>query len=80
MADFATALATASQALKLVNDLAFDAAALKSKIADLNMALADLKSTLIDAKEEIAAKQTEIDRLNALLKRHEEESPRSNEP
>ena len=79
MADFATALATASQALKLVNDLSFDAAALKSKIADLDTALADLKSTLVDAKEEVAAKQMEIDRLNALLKRHEEEPspPRS---
>lgn len=75
MVDFVVALSTASQALKLLNDLrgvdkAFDAAALKMKIAELSGAISDLKMALVDAKEEIAEKQTEIDRLGKLLKRH----------
>jgi DNA repair exonuclease SbcCD ATPase subunit len=77
MVDFALALSTVSQALKLANDLrgiekAYDAAELKLKIAELTEKLADLKVTLIDAKDEIATKQAEIDRLGSLLKRHAE--------
>jgi hypothetical protein len=74
MVDFVTAFSTASQALKLINDLrgidkAFDAAELKLKIADLNIAVADLKTALVEAKEEIASKEAEIARLNDLLER-----------
>ena len=75
MVDFVLALSTVSQALKLVNDLrsiekVYDAAELKLKIADLTGKLADLQLTLVEAKEEIAQKQTEIDRLGNTLKRH----------
>lgn len=77
MVDLALALSTASQALKLVNDLrgierAYDAAALKLKIAELTGAIPDLKVALVDAKEEVAAKQAEIERLGSLLQRHAE--------
>jgi rubrerythrin len=65
MVDFATALATAGQALKLVNDLrgiqkAFDEAEWKLKVAELNGAIADLKNALVDAKEEVKAKDEEL--------------------
>jgi hypothetical protein len=77
MVDFALALSTVSQALKLANDLrgiekAYDAAEAKLKIAQLMSNLADLKITLVDAKDEVATKQAEIDRLTALFKRHTE--------
>jgi hypothetical protein len=77
MVDFALALATASQALKLVDDLrgidkALDAAGLKLKIAELTGAISELKVALVDAKEEVAKKQAEIVRLGGLLKRHAE--------
>ena len=66
--DLMTAIATAGQAIKLVQDLrgigkAFDAAEFKLKIADLNEALADLKMALIDAKDELASKDYEIAKL-----------------
>lgn len=56
--DIMTGLATASQAIKLANDLrgngkAMDAAEFKLKIADLTVALSDIKMALSDAKEEI---------------------------
>jgi hypothetical protein len=77
MVDFVMALSTAPQVLKLLNELrgvdkAFDAAALKLKIAKLSGAVSDLKLALVDAKEEIAGKQKEIDRLEGLMKRHAE--------
>jgi hypothetical protein len=51
MVDIMTALATASQAIKLANDLrgidkAMDAAEFKLKIADLTLALSDIKMAL----------------------------------
>jgi hypothetical protein len=63
MVDFITALATAGQAIKLVQDLrgidkAVDAAEYKIKIADLTGALADLKHALIEAKDDLASKAT----------------------
>ncbi len=72
MVDFVTAFATASQALKLVQDLrgiekAFDAAELKLKIADLTGALADLKMTLTEARDEIQSKKEEIKFLEEQL-------------
>ena len=68
MVDFVTAIATATQAVKLVNDLrsveaAFQSAESKLKIAELNGALADLKNALVDAKEEIRSKQEEFKNL-----------------
>jgi hypothetical protein len=68
MVDFMTALATASQAIKLANDLrgidkAMDAAEYKLKIAELSGALSDIKLALVEAKEELAAKQAEIEEL-----------------
>jgi DNA repair exonuclease SbcCD ATPase subunit len=74
MVDFVTALATASQALKLLNDLcgidkAYDQAELKLKIADLTTALADLKIVLSDARDELNKKQSEIEDLKNLMKR-----------
>jgi hypothetical protein len=72
MFDFGVAFATASQALKLVNDLrgvdkAFDQAQRKLKVAELVDTLSEVKTALLAAKDEIAAKQTEVDRLEALL-------------
>jgi rubrerythrin len=77
MVDLVTAISTASQALKMLNELrgvdkAFDAASLRLKIAELSGAVSDLKLALIDAKEEIAEKQKEIERLEGLMKRHAE--------
>jgi hypothetical protein len=74
MVDIMTALATASQAIKLANDLrgidkAIDAAEFKLKIADLTMALSDIKMALTDAKEELAAKQAEVDALRSQFAR-----------
>ena len=65
MVDFATAFVTASNALKLVNDLrgiqkAYDEAEWKLKVAELNGAIADLKNTLVDAKQEIATKDEDL--------------------
>jgi hypothetical protein len=74
MVDIALALATTSQALKLVNDLrgidkAFDKAELKLKIAELTTALADVRIALSDARDEINAKQEEIESLKKSMKR-----------
>jgi hypothetical protein len=68
MVDIMTPLATASQAIKLAQDLrgidkAVDAAEYKLKIADLTGALSDIKMALSDAKDEIASKDTEIAKL-----------------
>jgi hypothetical protein len=72
--DIMTALATAGQAIKLVQDLrgidkAVDAAEYKIKIADLTEALANLKHALIEAKDDLATKDVEIDRLKNQLRR-----------
>ncbi|MGX4803992.1 hypothetical protein [Bradyrhizobium guangdongense] len=71
--DIMTGLATASQAIKLANDLrgidkAMDAAEFKLKIADLTIALSDIKMALSEAKEEISAKEAEITDLKARFK------------
>jgi rubrerythrin len=73
MVDIMTALATASQAIKLAQDLrgidkAMDAAEYKLKIADLTAALSDIKMALTDAKEELASKDAEIGRLKTQFK------------
>jgi hypothetical protein len=72
--DIMTALATASQAIKLAQDLrgidkAMDAAEYKLKIADLNAALSDIKPALTEAKTELVEKDTEIERLTKALRR-----------
>ena len=74
MVDIMTALATASQAIKLANELrgidkAMDAAEFKLKIADLTMALSDIKLALTDARDEIHAKNEEIKILESTLAR-----------
>jgi hypothetical protein len=74
MVDIMTALATASQALKLAQDLrgidkAMDAAEYKLKIADLTVALSDIKLALTDAKGELASKDAEIEKLTKALRR-----------
>jgi hypothetical protein len=74
MVDIITALATASQAIKLAQDLrgidkAVDAADYKLKIADLTSALSDIKLALSDAREELSAKDREIDTLKQQFKR-----------
>lgn len=72
MVDFVTAIATASQAIGLVNQLrgaqkAYDEAEWKLKVADLNGALADLKNALIDAKEEARVKDDELSAVRKTL-------------
>jgi hypothetical protein len=74
MVDIMTALATATQAIKLAQDLrgidkAIDTAEYKLKIADLTTALSDIKMALNDAKEELASKDAEIERLAKALRR-----------
>jgi hypothetical protein len=75
MVDFVGAIATATQAVKLSNDLrgvdkAFESAESKLKIAELNGALADLKNALIDAKEEVRNKQSEFTRIRTTFSRY----------
>jgi rubrerythrin len=77
--DWPLALSTASQAIKLVNELRsadkeLSQSELKLKIADLNTALADLKMTLTDAKSDAAEKDAEIARLKKLQRRLEDET------
>jgi hypothetical protein len=60
--DIMMALATASQAIKLAQDLrgidkAIDEAGFKLKIVDLSVALADIKTALSEAKAELAARE-----------------------
>lgn len=79
MIDWPLALSTASQAIKLVNELRsidkeLSQAELKLKIADLTTALADLKITLTDARSDAAEKDTEIARLKALQRRLADET------
>jgi hypothetical protein len=77
MVDIMTALATASQAIKLAQDLrsidkAMDAAEYKLKIAELSGALSDIKLALVEAKDELASKQSEIDKLKGTFARVQE--------
>ena len=79
MIDWPLALSTASQAIKLTNELRsvdkeVSQAELKLKIADLTSALADLKVTLTDAKSEAAEKDEEIARLKKLHRRLTDET------
>jgi hypothetical protein len=72
--DIMGALATASQAIKLAQDLrgidrAIDAAEYKLKIADLTSALSDIKMALTDAKEDLASKDAEIEKLKKQFQR-----------
>jgi hypothetical protein len=74
MIDWALAFTTASNALKLANDLRtidkeYDKAELKLKIADLTVTLADLKTTLIEAKAEAAGKDETIAQLKRVNRR-----------
>jgi hypothetical protein len=74
MIDWALALSTASQAIKLANELRsidkeVSQAELKLKIADLTTALSDLKMALTDAKSDAAERDAEIAKLKALHRR-----------
>lgn len=74
MVDIITTLATASQAIKLAQDLrgidkAMDAAEYKLKIADLTSALSDIKLALTETKDELASKDAEIAALKKQFKR-----------
>ena len=77
--DWPLAFSTASQAIKLANDLRsidkeVGQAELKLKIADLTTALADLKMTLTEAKNDAAEKDGEIARLKKLQHRLESQT------
>lgn len=79
MIDWPVAFSTASQAMKLVNELrAIDKevsqAELKLKIAELTGALADLKITLTDARDEASERDAEIARLKKLQRRVEDDT------
>jgi hypothetical protein len=72
--DWSLAFSTASQAIKLANELRsidkqVGQAELKLKVADLSSALADLKITLTEAKSEATEKDEEIVRLKKLQRR-----------
>ena len=74
MIDWPLALSTASQAIKLANELRsidkeVSQAELKLKVADLSTTLADLKITLTEAKGDAAEKDAEIARLKSLQRR-----------
>src|ERR1700736_2388270 len=74
MIDWPLALSTASQAIKLAQELRsidnqLSEAELKLKIADLTSALADLKNTLTEARAESNDKDAEIARLKSTNKR-----------
>jgi hypothetical protein len=74
MIDWSLAFSTASQAIRLVNDLRsidkeVNQAELKLKVADLSTALADLKMTLTEAKSDAVEKDEEITRLKKLQHR-----------
>jgi hypothetical protein len=72
--DWPLALSTASQAIKLANELRsidkeVSQAELKLKVADLTTTLADLKMTLTEARAEAGEKDAEIARLVKLQRR-----------
>ncbi|MBR1283547.1 hypothetical protein JQ597_15975 [Bradyrhizobium sp. AUGA SZCCT0177] len=77
--DWPLAFSTASQAIKLANELrsidkGMSQAELKLKIADLTGALAELKITLTEANGDAAEKEAEIARLRKLQRRMEDET------
>jgi hypothetical protein len=79
MIDWAVAFSTASQAIKLANDLRsidkeFSQAELKLKIADLTTTLADLKMTLTEARTDASEKEAEIAQLKNLQRRLQDET------
>lgn len=79
MIDWPTAFSTASQAIKLANELRsidkeVSLAELKLKVAELTSSLADIKLTLTDAKNDAAEKDEEIARLKKLQHRLEDET------
>lgn len=79
MIDWPLAFSTATQAIKLANDLRsidkeVSQAELKLKVADLSTALADLKMTLTEAKSDAVEKDDEINRLKKLQQRLAEET------
>jgi len=74
MIDWPLALSTASQALKLANNLwsidkEVSQAELKLKVADLMNSVAELRITLIDAKADAGEKEAEIARIKKLQQR-----------
>ena len=79
MIDWPLAFSTASQAIKLGNELRsidkeLSQSELKLKIIELNTALAELKMTLTEAKSDAAEKDAEIARLKKLQRRVAEET------
>jgi hypothetical protein len=77
--DWPLAFSSASQAIKLVNELRsidkeMSQAELKLRVADLSSALADLKMTLTEAKSEASEKDDEINRLKKLQQRLADET------
>lgn len=74
MIDWPTAFSTASQAIKLANELRsidkeVNLAELKLKVAELTSSLADIKLTLTEAKSDAGEKEEEIARLKKLQHR-----------
>jgi hypothetical protein len=72
--DWPLAFSSASQAIKLANDLRsidkeISQADLKLKVAELTGSLADIKLTLTEAKSDAAEKDQEIARLKRLQQR-----------
>lgn len=79
MIDWPLALSTASQAIKLANELRsidkeVSQAELKLKVADLTTTLADLKITLTEARGDASEKDAEIARLKKLQRRLADET------
>jgi hypothetical protein len=79
MIDWAVALSTASQAIRLASELhsidkQVGQAELKLKVAELTSALADLKMTLTEARSDAGEKDAEIARLKKLQRRLEDET------
>jgi hypothetical protein len=77
--DWPMAFSTASQAIKLANELRsidkeVGQAELKLKIAELTGSLADIKLTLTDAKNDAVEKDEEIARLKKLQRRLADET------
>lgn len=79
MIDWPTAFSTASQAIKLANELRsidkeVSQPELKLKVAELTGSLADIKLTLTEAKSDAAEKDQEIARLKKLQQRLADET------
>lgn len=79
MIDWPLAFSSASQALKLANELRsidkeMGQAELKLKVAELTSSLADIKLTLTEAKNDAVEKDEEIARLKKLQRRLADET------